>query len=114
MATFDPKYAIVTASDSGIGKATAVALAEQGMDIGVTWYTDSAGAEATAEEVRSHGRKAVVARLDTNEPPSCGAVIDHLADTLGGLDVFVNNAGTGGSELLLDTDYDEWLSLIHI
>ena len=66
MATFDPKYAIVTASDSGIGKATAVALAEQGMDIGVTWYTDSAGAEATAEEVRSHGRKAVVAWTPTN------------------------------------------------
>lgn len=108
MAAFDPRYAIVTASDSGIGKATAVALAEQGMDIGVTWYTDSDGAEATAEEVRSHGRKAIVARLDTSEPPSCGVVIDRLTDELGGLDVFVNNAGTGGSELLLDTDYDEW------
>jgi NAD(P)-dependent dehydrogenase (short-subunit alcohol dehydrogenase family) len=108
MGTFDPRYAIVTASDSGIGKATAVALAQQGMDIGVTWHTDSDGAEATAEEVRSHGRRAVVARLNTNEPPSCGVVIDNLAEKLGGLDVFVNNAGTGGSELLLDTDYDEW------
>ena len=108
MGAFDPRYAIVTASDSGIGKATAVALAEQGMDIGVTWHTDSEGAEATAEEVRSLGRKAVVARLDTSEPPSCGVVIDHLADELGGLDVFVNNAGTGSQELLLDTDYDEW------
>ena len=108
MATFDPRYAIVTASDSGIGKATAVALAEMGMDIGITWHTDSDGAEATAEEVRSLGRKAVVARLDTSEPPSCGVVIDHLADELGGLDVFVNNAGTGSQELLLDTDYDEW------
>jgi NAD(P)-dependent dehydrogenase (short-subunit alcohol dehydrogenase family) len=108
MGTFNSRYAIVTASDSGIGKATAVALAEQGMDIGVTWHTDSDGAEATAEEVRSHGRKAIVARLDTSEPPSCGVVIDRLADELGGLDVFVNNAGTGGTELLLDTDYDEW------
>ena len=108
MGAFNPRYAIVTASDSGIGKATAVALAEQGMDIGITWHTDSVGAEATAEEVRSHGRKAVVARLDTSEPPSCGVVIDHLAEQLGGLDIFVNNAGTGGKELLLDTDYDEW------
>jgi NAD(P)-dependent dehydrogenase (short-subunit alcohol dehydrogenase family) len=112
MGTFDPRYAIVTASDSGIGKATAVALAEQGMDVGVTWYTDSDGAEATAEEVRSHGRKAIVARLDTSEPPSCGVVVDRLADELGGLDVFVNNAGTGGSELLLDTDYDEWRNIM--
>src|SRR5918999_5369566 len=108
MAAFDPRYAIVTASDSGIGKATAVALAEGGMDIGITWYTDSDGAEATAEEVRSHGRKAYVAQLDTTDPPKCGAVVDRLADDLGGLDVFVNNAGTGGSELLVDLDYDEW------
>ncbi len=106
--TFKPKYAIVTASDSGIGKATAVALAVRGMDVGITWHTDSDGAEATAEEVRGHGRNAVVAQLDTTDPPKCGAVIDRLAEDLGGLDVFVNNAGTGGSELLVDTDYDEW------
>ena len=41
--TFEPRYAIVTASDSGIGKATAVALAERGMDIGITWHTDADG-----------------------------------------------------------------------
>ena len=48
---FDSRYAIVTASDSGIGKATAAALAEAGMDIGVIWHSDAQGAEATAEEV---------------------------------------------------------------
>ncbi len=72
--TFTPKHAIVTASDSGIGKATAVALAIRGMDVGITWHTDSDGAEATAEEVRSKGRKAYVAQLDTTDPPKCGAV----------------------------------------
>jgi RNA polymerase sigma-70 factor (ECF subfamily) len=65
--TFTPEYAIVTASDSGIGRATAVALAEQGMDVGITWHSDAAGAEQTAEEVRSHGRRAVVAQLDTSQ-----------------------------------------------
>jgi NAD(P)-dependent dehydrogenase (short-subunit alcohol dehydrogenase family) len=53
---FDSRYAIVTASESGIGKATAAALAEAGMDIGVTWHSDAQGAEATAKEVRSNGR----------------------------------------------------------
>jgi hypothetical protein len=67
--TFDPRYAIVTASDSGIGKATAVALAEAGMDVGITWHSDSKGADATAEEVRSHGRKAVVKQLDYTDLP---------------------------------------------
>jgi NAD(P)-dependent dehydrogenase (short-subunit alcohol dehydrogenase family) len=50
--------AIVTGSDSGIGKATAVALARRGHDIGITYNRDEQGADATAEEVRSRGRRA--------------------------------------------------------
>ena len=83
---FEPRTAIVTASDSGIGRATAVALALAGMDVGVTWHTDEEGAEETAREVRSHGRRAVVAHLDTTDLPGCGDVIDALAEALGGLD----------------------------
>ena len=45
----------MTAGDSGIGKATAVALAKAGMDVAVTWHSDDQGAEETAEEIRSHG-----------------------------------------------------------
>jgi NAD(P)-dependent dehydrogenase (short-subunit alcohol dehydrogenase family) len=106
--SFQPHRAIVTASDSGIGRATAVALAAAGMDIGVTWHSDEAGALATAAEVRATGVKAEVARLDTADLPGCGDVIDQLADRLGGLDVFVNNAGTGTSSLALDMTLEEW------
>ena len=55
MSEFKPRTAIVTGSDSGIGRATAVALAEAGMDIGVTWDLDVAGAEDTAAEVKASG-----------------------------------------------------------
>ncbi|HYI31954.1 MAG TPA: SDR family oxidoreductase [Glaciibacter sp.] len=105
---FDPRTAIVTASDSGIGKATAVALARSGMDVGITWHTDEAGANDTAEQVRALGREAVVKRLDVSDAPACGDVIEALADELGGVDVFVNNAGTGAPKLLLQTTYDDW------
>jgi NAD(P)-dependent dehydrogenase (short-subunit alcohol dehydrogenase family) len=111
---FNPRHAIVTASDSGIGKATAVALAEQGLDVGITWHSDSDGAEETAAEVRRHGRKAVVAQQDTSDLPGCGTVVEDLARQLGGLDVFVNNAGVGGAELLLDTPYEDWRSIIAV
>jgi NAD(P)-dependent dehydrogenase (short-subunit alcohol dehydrogenase family) len=57
--TFSPTIAIVTASDSGIGRATAVALAEAGLDVGVIWHADRDGAEQTAESVRNIGRNAV-------------------------------------------------------
>ncbi len=109
---FEPRRAIVTASDSGIGRATAVALAAAGMDVGITWHTDEQGALDTAEEVRTHGVRATVARLDATDIPGCGDVVDRLADELGGLDVFVNNAGTGGSTLLLDLEYDEWDEIV--
>ncbi|HST49946.1 SDR family oxidoreductase [Jatrophihabitans sp.] len=105
---FSPQAAIVTASDSGIGKATAVALARAGLDVGITWHTDQAGAEQTADEVRGLGRRAVLARLDTTELPGCGDVVDRLADQLGGLDVFVNNAGTGDNAPVLELSYQQW------
>jgi NAD(P)-dependent dehydrogenase (short-subunit alcohol dehydrogenase family) len=58
------RSAIVTGSDSGIGRATAVALARDGFDVGITWHSDEAGAERTAEEVLATGRDAVARRLD--------------------------------------------------
>jgi len=109
---FSPRTAIVTASDSGIGRATAVALADAGMNVGVTWHRDEAGAEDTAREVRDRGRDAYVAHLDTTDAPACGDVIDSLADHLGGVDVFVNNAGTGGATLLTELSWEEWRHIV--
>ena len=110
--TFAPHHAIVTASESGIGRATAVALAASGLDVGVTWHTDQDGALDTAAEVRAAGGKAEVAHLDTSDLASCGNVIDELSDRLGGLDVFVNNAGTGSATLALDMTVDEWRHVV--
>jgi NAD(P)-dependent dehydrogenase (short-subunit alcohol dehydrogenase family) len=108
MSDFEPRTAIVTASDSGIGKAIAVALAQDGLDVGITWHSDEEGAQATAREVEAAGRKAVVRRLDATDLDSVGGVVDELADELGGVDVFVNNAGGGGGAPFIDQPVDEW------
>ena len=104
--------AIVTGSDSGIGKATAVALARDGYDVGITWHTDEDGAEDTAAEVQATGRRAEVRRLDladaTNGPP----VVAELAEALGGLDVLVNNAGTGETTPVLEVELGTWRHII--
>jgi NAD(P)-dependent dehydrogenase (short-subunit alcohol dehydrogenase family) len=111
-APFSPQTAIVTGSDSGIGRATAVALAKAGMDVGITWHSDKQGAEETAEEVRGLGRKAVVQQLDTTDVQGTAAAIDHLAEELGGVDVFVNNSGTGDGTKFLELDYQTWMSTL--
>jgi hypothetical protein len=106
--TETPRTAIVTGSDSGIGRATAVALALAGCDVGITWNSDEGGAHATAEEVRAHGRRAEVAHLDLTQLPQAGDVVDSLAERLGGVDVLVNGSGTGTSTLLLELEYEDW------
>ncbi|THA76184.1 SDR family oxidoreductase [Streptomyces sp. A0592] len=103
-ADFAPTTAVITGSDSGIGRAVAVRLAEAGYDVGITWHTDERGAQETAEEVRAHGRRAVVSRLDLTELPDAAHIIDALADELGGIDVLVNNAGTGTATPFVDLD----------
>jgi NAD(P)-dependent dehydrogenase (short-subunit alcohol dehydrogenase family) len=100
--------AIVTGSDSGIGRATAVRLAADGFDIGVTWHEDEHGANETAEEVRSHGRRAEVRRLDLSDLPAAADVIDELAEALGGVDVLVNNSGTSRHGAMLELSYEDW------
>ena len=105
--------AIVTGSDSGIGKATAVALAGDGFDVGITWRSDEAGAEGTATEVRQLGRTAAVVRLDV-AAASAGDRILELADGLGGLDVLVSNAGTGEGGPVVDLDLDTWRQVLEV
>jgi NAD(P)-dependent dehydrogenase (short-subunit alcohol dehydrogenase family) len=105
--------AIVTASDSGIGQESAKELAESGFDIGITYRTDEAGAQETLEAVRAAGCKGEVRRLDLTELPGAADAIDDLADSLGGVDVLVNNAGTGDpTGEFLELPYEEWRQVI--
>src|SRR3954452_694884 len=107
-----PRIAIVTGSESGIGRDTAVALAEAGCDLGITWYREREAAEATAEEVRGLGRRAEVRHVDLTELPQAADVVDELADVLGGVDVLVNDAGTGHMSTVLDTDFATWREVL--
>lgn len=109
-----PRIAVITGADSGIGKATAVTLAERGFDVGVTFHSDEEGAKGTAEEVRAQGRNCAVRRHDLTDPVAAAQAVDELADELGGVGVLVNNAGTGSSRPVLEMEYDEWRSVLAV
>jgi NAD(P)-dependent dehydrogenase (short-subunit alcohol dehydrogenase family) len=98
--------AIVTGSDSGIGRATAGALAERGFAVGVTWHSDRDGAEETARRVRALGASAAVGPLDLTADP--GAAIDALADALPPLRVLVNCAGANHRAPVLEDTAAGW------
>ncbi|CAM5686485.1 putative oxidoreductase YohF [Streptomyces afghaniensis 772] len=101
------KVAVITGADSGIGRATAVRLAQAGMDVGITWHSDHKGAEETAEEVRAYGQRAEVARMDLTRLPDAADTVDELCERLGRLDVLVNNAGTGTMTPFLDLELSD-------
>src|SRR3954453_19443542 len=106
--------AIVTGSDSGIGKATAVKLSERGFDLGITYRSDEDGANGTKREVESRGRRAEVRHADLSDVRRGGSVVTELADALGGLDVLVNNAGTGTSTPFVGMKLEEWQHVIDV
>ena len=111
---FEPRRILVTGADSGIGKATAVALAGAGRQVGITWHEDEEGAEVTAQEVRAAGATAHVRHLDLGDPARGTAVVDELAGVMGGVDTLVLCSGTGTATRLLDLDLETWQHVIRV
>lgn len=109
-----PARAVVTGSDSGIGKSVAIALARGGVDVGITWHSDEEGARRTRAAVERAGARAAVARLDLSDLPAAADTVDDLADQLGGIDVLVNNAGLGSKTPLMEMDYAAWRKVLEV
>jgi NAD(P)-dependent dehydrogenase (short-subunit alcohol dehydrogenase family) len=106
--------AIVTGGNSGIGRATAVLLAERGHDVGLTWHDREEQAHEAAAECASHGVRTAVRGMDLEADVEQSAAVDELAEELGGVDVFVNNAGGGHAGPVLDLGLDLWRATLDL
>jgi enoyl-[acyl-carrier protein] reductase III len=92
---FENKIALVTGSGRGIGRAIALHFARNGADVVVNFFRNRLSAEATAEEIRSLGRRSITVRANVGELDQLDRLFDEVSRQLGGLDVLVCNAASG-------------------
>jgi len=87
------RVALITGSGVGIGRETALCLAEAGAFVGVHFHQSQSEAEQTLVDIRSAGGQGMLLQADLTEPAACARIVDRLVDDTGRLDILVNNAG---------------------
>ncbi|MEV4873631.1 SDR family oxidoreductase [Streptomyces syringium] len=89
------KAVLVTGGSRGIGAAIALAMAEAGADVAITYTADEAAAKEVVRRIEAIGRRAIAVRADAGDVGDAAGAVDRAVQTLGRLDVLVNNAGVG-------------------
>lgn len=87
------KNVLITGSSHGIGAAAAIAFAEKGYQVGITYCKNPAGAEQTRDACREHGVEARIYRVDLHKREECELLMKRFLTDFGTIDVLVNNAG---------------------
>ena len=95
------KKALVTGSARGIGRATALRLAEAGADVVINYVSNRQAAQELAEAISDLGRDALVVKADVSEEDDVRSMLDTVGERFGRLDILVSNAATGGFRPLL-------------
>lgn len=115
MRRLENRIALVTGASRGIGEAVAIRLAEEGAHIAINYASDSSKikAEAVAGQVRSLGSRAVVVQADVGAKEQVDHMFDIVEQTLGPVDIVVNNAGIAPFESFMKIKEETWDRTYH-
>ena len=109
------KQVLITGGSGEIGRAMAGAMAQEGADITLTYFSNHDGAEATAQLVRSHGRTCTILRAHLGKDKSIDALLE-IVKTIGPFDIFIHNAASGVLKPLeeLTTKHWDWTHQVNV
>ena len=113
MQSLQNKIALVTGAGKGIGKAIALALAAEGVQVGLLARTQK-DLEAVADEIRGKGGKAAFATADISKIDEVNVAVAKISADLGPIDILINNAGTGTFGKFLELEPEVWENQIRI
>ncbi len=105
--------ALVTGATRGIGRATALALAKTGLKV-ILVGRSQANLTAVKHDIEAEGGVAAAVQMDLAEVGEIAAKIQHLDQTLGPIDVLINNAGMGYTALLQETPLADWQTVLNL
>lgn len=106
--TLSGKVALVTGAGKRIGRAIALALAEQGADVAITYLHSQPEAEQTVRDLAYCGVEVLAVRADLRDPEDIRQAVTAVEERFGRLDILVNNAGNFGSERLEEISVQQW------
>lgn len=105
------KKAIITGGGRGLGKATAIAFAKEGIDVAITGRNEAVMKETVAE-LKSFGVNALYTVFDVTNLEEVKSGIKGTISNLGGVDILVNNAGIAAFGTFNDMEVDQWSNII--
>lgn len=108
------RVALVTGGSRGIGRAIALALADEGAAVAVNYRTRSTEAQEVVERIEESGGTAVALRADVADPEEAEGLVARTQEALGGLHILVNNAGVSDDALIYRMSAHAWRSVMEV
>jgi 3-oxoacyl-(acyl-carrier-protein) reductase len=106
------RTALVTGGSRGIGRAVAIALADEGADVAINYVSSETAARDVAEHIKKMGRRAMLAQADVSDYPDTFRMAQDVIREFGHLDILVNNAGINSDKTFTKMDHASWRKVL--